>query len=174
MKAHAAGRIWKRSGTMPSCTRRQSAINNLRASLLTVEKGYETALGAALGDDLDAPVEPAAPIHWAGAPADAGDPVLPAGVVPLSDFIIAAPEAMARRLAQIGVVARADGARIAGAPSIAMTLRVTMARSARRERKLWTGRPSSVQRLRALRWAAWERSALATTEGRAASAAALS
>ena len=81
--------------------------------LLTVEKGYETALGAALGDDLDAPVEPAAPIHWAGAPADAGDPVLPAGVVPLSAFITAAPEAMARRLAQIGVVARGDGARMA-------------------------------------------------------------
>src|SRR5580704_3129559 len=56
---------------------------------------------------------------------------------------------------------------------MAMTLRVTVARSARRERKLWTGRPSSVQRLRALRWAASERSALATTEGRAASAAAL-
>jgi len=31
MKAHAAGRIWKPSGTMPSCTRRQSAINSLRA-----------------------------------------------------------------------------------------------------------------------------------------------
>ena len=81
--------------------------------LLTVEKGYETALGAALGDDLDAPVEPAAPIHWAGAPADAGDPVLPEGVMPLSAFITAAPEAMARRLAQIGVVARGDGARMA-------------------------------------------------------------
>ena len=26
--------------------------------LLTVEKGFETALGAALGDDLDAPIEP--------------------------------------------------------------------------------------------------------------------
>ncbi len=81
--------------------------------LLTVEKGYETALGAALGDDLDAPVESAAPIHWAGAPMDAGDPALPAGVAPLTAFITAAPDAMARRLAQIGVVARADGARIA-------------------------------------------------------------
>jgi len=81
--------------------------------LLTVEKGYETALGAALGDDLDAPVEPAAPIHWAGAPADAGDPALPPGVALLTAFITAAPDAMARRLAQIGVVARADGARVA-------------------------------------------------------------
>jgi chromosome segregation protein len=81
--------------------------------LLTVEKGYETALGAALGDDLDAPIELTAPIHWAGAPVDAADPALPTGVAPLTSFIGAAPEAMARRLAQIGVVARADGARIA-------------------------------------------------------------
>ena len=51
--------------------------------LLTVEKGYETALGAALGDDLDAPVEAAAPIHWGGATVDVADPPLPAGVMPL-------------------------------------------------------------------------------------------
>ncbi len=80
--------------------------------LLTVEKGYETALGAALGDDLDAPVEQTAPIHWGGAPVDAADPALPDGVAALTSFVTAAPEAMARRLAQIGVVARADGARL--------------------------------------------------------------
>src|SRR6266481_3090903 len=80
--------------------------------LLTVEKGYETALGAALGDDLDAPVEPAAPMHWGGAPVDPTDPALPEGVQPLSGFISAAPDAMMRRLKQIGVVARADGARL--------------------------------------------------------------
>src|SRR5215467_6484525 len=34
---------------------------------LRVEKGYEAALGAALGDDLEAPIERAAPIHWSGA-----------------------------------------------------------------------------------------------------------
>ena len=34
---------------------------------LTVSKGYEKALGAALGDDLDAPVDKSAPMHWAGA-----------------------------------------------------------------------------------------------------------
>ncbi len=82
--------------------------------LLTVEKGYETALGAALGDDLDAPVEPTAPMHWGGTPGDPADPALPAGVQPLTAFISAAPDAMARRLAQIGVVSRADGARLAG------------------------------------------------------------
>ncbi len=81
--------------------------------LLTVEKGYETALGAALGDDLDAPVEAAAPMHWGGAPIDPSDPALPEGIRPLTDFISAAPDAMMRRLRQIGVVARGDGARLA-------------------------------------------------------------
>src|SRR5215468_3363331 len=80
--------------------------------LLTVDKGYETALGAALGDDLDAPVETVAPMHWGGAPLDPTDPALPAGVQALSGFITAAPDAMMRRLKQIGVVARADGARL--------------------------------------------------------------
>jgi chromosome segregation protein len=81
--------------------------------LLTVEKGYEAALGAALGDDLEAPVEPAAPMHWAGAEIAADDPPLPEGVEPLSDFITAAPDAMTRRLKQIGIVARAAGSRLA-------------------------------------------------------------
>src|SRR5260221_6287722 len=83
--------------------------------LLTVDKGYETALGAALGDDLDAPVEPAAPMHWGGAPVDPSDPALPEGVQPLSGFIAAAPDALMRRLKQLGVVAVAAGARLDGA-----------------------------------------------------------
>jgi chromosome segregation protein len=81
--------------------------------LFAVEKGYETALGAALGDDLDAPLETAAPMHWAGAPLDPTDPALPEGVASLSAHIGAAPDALLRRLKQIGVVARADGARLA-------------------------------------------------------------
>src|SRR4051812_6951681 len=76
--------------------------------LLTVEKGYEAALGAALGDDLEAPVDPASPIRWAGAAVDANDPALPEGADPLSHHVTAPPE-MARRLAQIGVVDRALG-----------------------------------------------------------------
>src|SRR6266478_3207894 len=34
---------------------------------VTVAKGYEKALGAALGDDLDAPVDPSAPMRWTNA-----------------------------------------------------------------------------------------------------------
>ena len=79
--------------------------------LLTVEKGYEAALGAALGDDLEAPVDPASPIRWAGATAD-NDPALPDGADPLVDHVTAPPE-MGRRLAQIGVVDRALGPTLA-------------------------------------------------------------
>ena len=79
---------------------------------LTVTKGYEKALGAALGDDLDAPVGESAPMHWAGAKLDPSDPALPQGVNALSQYV-KAPAELARRLAQIGVVERAEGARLA-------------------------------------------------------------
>jgi chromosome segregation protein len=80
---------------------------------LEVEKGFETALGAALGDDLDAPVESSAPMHWAGANPDATDPALPDGVEPLAAHV-KAPKELTRRLAQIGIVPnRSDGPRLA-------------------------------------------------------------
>jgi chromosome segregation protein len=78
---------------------------------LTVEKGYEAALGAALGDDLEAPIDPAAPMRWAGAAIDPDDPVLPAGVEALTDHV-KAPAELARRLKQIGLVTREDAARL--------------------------------------------------------------
>jgi chromosome segregation protein len=78
---------------------------------IKVEKGYEKALGAALGDDLDAPADPSSPMRWAGAAVDPTDPSLPAGVEPLSRYV-AAPAELTRRLAQIGVVARGDTAKL--------------------------------------------------------------
>ena len=47
---------------------------------MTVEKGYEIALGAALGDDLDAPVDQSHAMRWMGAAVDPSDPALPDGV----------------------------------------------------------------------------------------------
>ena len=79
---------------------------------LTVTEGYEKALGAALGDDLDAPADQNAPMRWAGAALDPSDPQLPEGVTALSAFVNA-PAELARRLAQIGVVERADGGTLA-------------------------------------------------------------
>jgi chromosome segregation protein len=75
-------------------------------------KGYEVALGAALGDDLDASSNPSAPAHWRESGEVEGDPALPGDCEPLSRHV-RAPAALARRLNQIGVVARADGARVA-------------------------------------------------------------
>src|ERR1700730_18269788 len=72
-----------------------------------VAKGYEAALGAALGDDLDASTNPASPAHWARTDA-ANDPALPPGVEALSS-LVTAPAPLARRLNQIGVVPRAEG-----------------------------------------------------------------
>ncbi|MEJ2377843.1 MAG: chromosome segregation protein SMC [Pseudolabrys sp.] len=80
---------------------------------IAVEKGYEKALGAALGDDLDAPIDPSAPMRWMGSAVDPADPALPEGVEKLADNVLA-PNELARRLAQIGVVDRDTGDRLAG------------------------------------------------------------
>lgn len=79
---------------------------------VTVTKGYEKALGAVLGDDLDAPVDASAPMHWSQVGVLADDPALPEGVEPLSAHVNAPPE-LARRLNQIGVVAKERGAEFA-------------------------------------------------------------
>ena len=79
---------------------------------ITVAEGHEKALGAALGDDLSAPVGASAPMHWAGAAAAPTDPALPAGAAALSEYV-KAPAELARRLAQIGVVERNEGAKLA-------------------------------------------------------------
>ncbi|MBN8967728.1 MAG: chromosome segregation protein SMC [Rhizobiales bacterium] len=76
---------------------------------VSVTKGYEKAIGAVLGDDLDAPVDPSAPMRWSHLGVVEGDPALPDGVEPLAAHVQAPPE-LARRLAQIGVVAKERGA----------------------------------------------------------------
>ena len=76
---------------------------------ITVGKGYEIALGAAMGDDLDASSNPTAPAHWTVMPGLIGDPPLPPQAEPLS-LHVKAPPALALRLAQIGVVSRTEGA----------------------------------------------------------------
>ncbi len=78
---------------------------------VTVAKGYEKALGAVLGDDLDAPVDPSAPMRWTNAGAAFDDPALPAGVQALAS-LVEAPAELTRRLAQIGVVPKERGAEL--------------------------------------------------------------
>jgi chromosome segregation protein len=71
-------------------------------------KGYERALAAALGDDLEAGLADGAPRRWCGADPHPADPPSPSGCAGLSAHV-EAPPALARRLAQIGVVDSDDG-----------------------------------------------------------------
>ena len=79
---------------------------------LRVAPGYEAAVVAALGDDLDAPAAEDAPVRWRhiGAPPD-DDWALPEEAEPLS-LRVGAPPELARRLNQIGVVAAEAGHRL--------------------------------------------------------------
>lgn len=78
---------------------------------LTVAPGYETALGAALGDDLEASSDSAAPLYWSEAGDGVQDAALPEGAVALSRFV-SGTALLKRRLDQIGIVEAADGARL--------------------------------------------------------------
>jgi chromosome segregation protein len=81
------------------------------ADELKVDAGYEMALGAALGDDLEASSDAGAPLHWAGPIDGSGDPQLPGGAAPLS-LHVSGSALLKRRLDQIGLVEKADGARL--------------------------------------------------------------
>ena len=70
---------------------------------VNVETGFEAALGAALGDDLSAPADEPAAVHWRTLDAIAAAAALPSGAMPLAQHV-KAPKALARRLAQIGIV----------------------------------------------------------------------
>jgi chromosome segregation protein len=74
-----------------------------------VDRGYETALGAALGDDLDSPADPAAPVHWRKSGDASADAALPDGVTALIAHV-RAPDVLTRRLSQIGIAANAGEA----------------------------------------------------------------
>lgn len=79
---------------------------------LRVDPGYERALAAALGDEVQAGLDPAGERHWAGAVPVDGDPALPPGAIPLAAHV-AAPRALARRLAQIAVAEQDMGQALA-------------------------------------------------------------
>ena len=77
---------------------------------LEVEPGFEKALGAALSDDLRAPeVAGAEASGWALLPGYDDTAPLPTGAKPLAAHV-GAPAVLARRLSQIGLVARTQGA----------------------------------------------------------------
>jgi chromosome segregation protein len=76
------------------------------------DRGYEQALAAAMGDDLDAALDNKAPAFWGGR--DATAPDWPPGATPLGK-LVRAPAALAARLAFTALVDRADGDRLQAA-----------------------------------------------------------
>jgi chromosome segregation protein len=75
---------------------------------LKVAPGYETALGAALGDDLEASSDAGAPMHWSVPVDHSDDAALPQAAEPLSRYVTGSP-LLKRRLDQIGLIHAADG-----------------------------------------------------------------
>lgn len=76
------------------------------AEELKVDRGFEAALGAALGDDLESPLDTAAPAYWTQNGDGTDDPALPQGTISLSSHV-SGPEALKRNLRQIGIAASA-------------------------------------------------------------------
>lgn len=69
---------------------------------ITVEPGFEAALGSALGEDLSAPRDPQSPLHWKTLSSLPSGNALPCGVETLASYV-QAPNELSRRLSQIGV-----------------------------------------------------------------------
>nr|WP_277346030.1 AAA family ATPase [Sneathiella chinensis] len=79
------------------------------AESLKVVKGFETALGAALGDDLEAPTDPAAPAFWHPPPSAGHAPApFPAGIETLDQYVDG-NVALDLRLSHVGLVTPEDG-----------------------------------------------------------------
>ncbi|NNE87587.1 MAG: chromosome segregation protein SMC [Silicimonas sp.] len=91
---------------------RDTAEGGQVMDLLSVKSGYEKALGAALADDLRAPLIAADKASgWAELPAYSKAQVLPNGVAALTNYV-SVPPVLARRLGQVGLVDRADGPKL--------------------------------------------------------------
>ncbi|THH35076.1 chromosome segregation protein SMC [Aliishimia ponticola] len=100
------------AGALAKLVARDTAEGGQIMDALTVKPGYEKALGAALADDLRAPqVTADGPSGWAALPDYSVIQPMPAGVQPLSLFVDV-PDALRRRIDQIGVVEPDDAAKL--------------------------------------------------------------
>lgn len=105
-----AGALRAEVGALTRLVDRDSAGGDQVLDRVEVTPGYEAALGAALADDLRAP-ETDTGSGWGLLPDYADPQPLPAGVAALAAHVTV-PPVLARRMAQIGVVAPADAARL--------------------------------------------------------------
>lgn len=117
-----AGRAETEAGALADLL--DAADSGSRAPVMdavSVTPGYEAALGAALGDDLLAPADETAPVHWRDPGGAEAGPSLPPGARPLSEEV-SAPAELRRRLSQIGLID--DGAEAAAAGALAQGQRL--------------------------------------------------
>jgi len=107
-----AGGLRAETAALAKLVARDSAEGGQVMDLLRVTPGYEKALGAALADDLRAPVVGAdGPSGWTQLTGyDQAQP-LAEGVTGLSDYVTV-PEVLARRIAQIGVIKAEEAPRL--------------------------------------------------------------
>ena len=75
---------------------------------ITVDAGYEAALAAALGEDIEASADEGAPVFWRGLPVMSDVAALPGEAQSLATFV-KAPFALSRILSHVGVVSKAVG-----------------------------------------------------------------
>ena len=107
-----AGALRAEVAALAKLVEREAQTGKQMLDRLRVQPGYEKALGAALADDLRAPeVTGDRGSGWAVLPAYRETQALPAGAKALSD-LVTVPEALVRRIGQIGLVTRADGSRL--------------------------------------------------------------
>ncbi len=113
-----AGALRAEVAALARLVEREAATGHQLLDRVRVRSGFEAALGAALADDLRAPeVTAEAASGWGILPDYVMPQTLPVGVEPLAAHV-EVPAVLARRIAQIGLVADgAEGARLQ--PSLA-------------------------------------------------------
>ncbi|TMV03737.1 chromosome segregation protein SMC [Ruegeria sediminis] len=106
------GAIRAETQALAKLVERDTAEGGQVLDLLRVEPGFEKALGAALADDLRAPiVEGDGPSGWVDVPGYDKDQPLPEGAQPLA-LHVSGPDRLGRRIAQIGLVDADQGAQL--------------------------------------------------------------
>ncbi|MEY8839435.1 AAA family ATPase, partial [Cribrihabitans sp. XS_ASV171] len=106
------GALRAETTALAKLVQRDTAEGGQVLDLLRVEPGYEKALGAALADDLRAPlVEGDGPSGWVDIAGYDTDQPLPDGAVSLARYV-SGPDRLGRRIAQIGLVDADEGGRL--------------------------------------------------------------
>jgi chromosome segregation protein len=96
----ALGALTSERSALDRIVNRGSRDHATALSQITVQKGYEQALAAALGEDLEAGIRGNAKLRWIGAAETTQS--LPSGATPLSQ-LVSGPTELVARLSQIGV-----------------------------------------------------------------------